>query len=239
MMDGQSKRALDAARKVAAQHNHAQLETPGFGFAHLLKTLPLLTMVRFGMWEQIIEQPTPGPDQPFGLAMFHFARGFALAAQGNLAAAQDELRQLEIAVAAPWLKKQKIFELNSLAQLAAISVAMLQGETASRRGDRSKAIGRFRQAVELEDALLYSEPPDWPVPPRQYLAAEYLKADRAEDAEAVFRADLKRHRGNGWSLFGLEQSLRMNGRTEEAKRTHALFVSAWKRADVQLAAPRF
>jgi tetratricopeptide (TPR) repeat protein len=61
MMDGQSKRALDAARKVAAQHDHAQLEAPGFGFAHLLKALPLLTMVRFGMWQQILGQATPGP----------------------------------------------------------------------------------------------------------------------------------------------------------------------------------
>jgi hypothetical protein len=66
-----------------------------------------------------------------------------------------------------------------------------------------------------------------------------LKAGRTKDGEAVFRADLKRHRANGWSLFGLEQSLRMDGRRDEAERTHAAFVNAWKRADVQLGAAQF
>jgi hypothetical protein len=63
--------------------------------------------------------------------MLHFARGFALSAEGKLTDAQAELKQLQSAAAAPWLKEQKIFDLNSLAQLAAISSAMLQGEIAA------------------------------------------------------------------------------------------------------------
>lgn len=32
-----------------------------------------------------------------------------------------------------------------------------------------------------------------------------------QDAERVYREDLKRHRGNGWAVRGLEQTLRKQG----------------------------
>ena len=62
---------------------------------------------------------------------------------------------------------------------------------------------------------------------------------RAADAEVVYREDLKRNPGNGWSLFGLSQSLGAQGKMPEAGRADELFRQAWARADVTITASRF
>jgi tetratricopeptide (TPR) repeat protein len=238
-MEGRSKEALESARKVAARHDHQAMQAPGFGFAHLLKAVPMLTLVRFGRWNEILSEPEPPADQIFVRAMHHFGRGFALSASGNKEEAAQELTLLRKLAADPSLQELKIFDLNSLSSLAGIATAMLEGELAQRAGRHADSAAAFRRAVELEDSLLYSEPPDWMLPPRQYLAAALVAAGRLPEAERVYREDLKRHRLNGWSLFGLEQTLRKQGKTQAADNAKQDFVKAWARADVPLAASRF
>ena len=74
---------------------------------------------------------------------------------------------------------------------------------------------------------------------RQSLGAVLLDAGRLEDAEAVYRDDLGEWPRNGWSLFGLLQTLRAAGRTREADEIEAMFVKQWARADVTLTSSRF
>jgi hypothetical protein len=93
--------------------------------------------------------------------------------------------------------------------------------------------------VAVEDALTYDEPADWPYPVRHWLGAVLLEAGRASEAESVYREDLHVHRENGWSLFGLMQSLKAQGKTAEAAEVETRFQQAWKRADVTLTASRF
>jgi hypothetical protein len=58
-------------------------------------------------------------------------------------------------------------------------------------------------------------------------------------AEAIYWQDLERNRENGWSLFGLMQSLRAQGKEEQAAAVEKRFRKAWKRSDVTLTASRF
>jgi len=74
---------------------------------------------------------------------------------------------------------------------------------------------------------------------RQALGAVLLQAGRAPEAEAVYRDDLRRNPDNGWSLFGLAQSLRAQNRAAEAAAIDERFRRAWSRADVTLTASRF
>ena len=74
---------------------------------------------------------------------------------------------------------------------------------------------------------------------RQTLGAALLQAGRAAEAEAVYREDLRRNPENGWSLFGLAQSLRAQGKSAEAGAEDVRFRRAWTRADVTLTASRF
>ena len=72
------------------------------------------------------------------------------------------------------------------------------------------------RAVRYEDALIYQEPADWHAPVRQNLGAVLLEAGRADEAEAVFWEDLKKNPENGWSLFGLMQALKAQGKNDDA-----------------------
>ena len=237
-MDGQQKEALDSAEKLATKHDHAALAMPGFGFAHLMKTIPFSTMVRFARWDQILQQPEPPADQPFSLVMYHFARGYAFSGKGKPAEAQAELAALKKAAKEPALKDLNILGSNTLLQLSTIADAMLEGELARRADKFLPAVVAYKRAVQLDDALRYSEPPDWMLPPRQYLGEALLAGGRAKEAEAVYREDLNRHRNNGWSLAGLELALRKQGRTKEADEAKAQLSATWSRADIQAVGSR-
>ncbi len=64
----------------------------------------------------------------------------------------------------------------------------------------------------LENGLLYDEPPDWYFPVRQVLGALLLEAGLPAEAEVFYWEDLRRNPDNGYSLFGLKQSLVVQGR---------------------------
>jgi hypothetical protein len=66
-----------------------------------------------------------------------------------------------------------------------------------------------------------------------------LKAGQHAEAEKVYREDLKRFPENGWSLFGLAQALKAQGKNTEAAAAEARFRQAWANTDVTLPASRF
>jgi hypothetical protein len=78
------------------------------------------------------------------------------------------------------------------------------------------------------------EPAYWPIPTRPILGAALLQSRDAAKAEATFREDLKRWPRNGYALFGLEQALRAQGKTQAAEAVHRELEEAWERADVKL-----
>jgi tetratricopeptide (TPR) repeat protein len=79
----------------------------------------------------------------------------------------------------------------------------------------------------------------WHYPMRQSLGAVLFTAGHAAEAEAVYREDLRCNPENGWSLYGLAQSLRAQQRDDEAVAVDKRFGKAWMRADVTLTASRF
>jgi tetratricopeptide (TPR) repeat protein len=111
----------------------------------------------------------------------------------------------------------------------------LAGEIALGRGDIDEAVAELRQAVALEDKLLYMEPPEWMQPVRHALGAVLLSASRYDEAEAVYREDLAKWPENGWSLYGLSRCLRARGANDEAQSVEARFRKSWARADVPIA----
>jgi tetratricopeptide (TPR) repeat protein len=238
-MEGRSREALESAIKVASQHSHEMMRDPNFAFAHQLKAVPIQTMVRFGQWDQILNEPEPGEDLLYSRAMRHFARGYALLARGRAVEAAVELDALKEIAGSSALKAMKGFDTNPIEKLAEIGVAMLQAETVLKSGRVDEGIAAYRRAVELEDNLRYNEPPDWPLPPRHYLGDALLSAGRFAEAETVYREDLKRHRNNGWSLYGLAESLRRQAKAAEADEVQKQFAQTWVRADVALSASRF
>jgi tetratricopeptide (TPR) repeat protein len=237
-MEGRSEEAIAAARKTAAAIPHQALETVPFLQGFLV--VPYYALTRFGKWDEILSEPAPWYDSLFTRGIWHYARGSAFAATGRLSEAQQELDQLKEIVADPKLPELPAsFSANNAYVILRIAPEVLAGELAARRGDFDQAVAYLERAVHFEDALIYTEPPDWHYPVRQSLGAVLLQAKRPDEAEAVYWEDLRGNPDNGWSLFGLMQCLKAQGKSEPADQVEKRFQKAWARADVQLTASRF
>jgi hypothetical protein len=71
------------------------------------------------------------------------------------------------------------------------------------------------------------------------LGAVLLETGDPVQAELVYREALLDHPHNGWSLFGLAQALRAQGRSAEAEAVATQLAERWARADVWLRGSRF
>lgn len=235
-MEGRSAVAIDAARRVAANVRIEQMRE--FPTVEFFRTIPLLALTQFGRWDEILAEPMPDASLRYATAIAHYARGVALARKGDLAAARRERDQL-----VPLRDTTEILFLDTndypAVTLLQIADALLEGEIAMAAGSVDAAVGHFERAVALQDGLPYMEPPFWYYPTRQSLGAALLAAGRAGEAEAVYRRDLEDYPHNGWSMFGLAESLAAQGRTDEAAEVREMFTHVWARADVELTGSRF
>ncbi len=235
--EGRSEIALSAARKLATK-TASKLEE--FDFLEEFLAVPVLTLARFGRWDAVLGEPRPDPARRYLTGIWHYARGLAYLRTGKADAAQNELAALRQVGADPATAELILAGgVANAAELLAIADAHLAGELAAARGDADEAVVQLELAVARQDALSYMEPPPWYFPTRQALGALLLEAGRADQAEAVHRKDLEQYPSNGWSLFGLAQSLRAQGKDEEAELVERGFAEAWSRADVELVAARF
>jgi len=235
-MGGRSAETLRAAREFASA---APLEIlQQMSDAETAPAAPILALARFGRWEEILKAPAPPASLPYVTGTWRYARGLAFAATGRSREAAQELNELEVIRQSvpPQRTLAGFFKTQDMLLLAAEALA---GEIAARSGDPAAAAQHFAAAVKMQDGHWFTEPPPWYYPVRQSLGAVLLESGRAAEAEVVYREDLKVNRENGWSLFGLAQSLRAQGKTAEAAQVDARFKKAWARADVTLTASRF
>ena len=236
LAEGRSDLALSAARNLASKVPDTMIEE--FAGAEEWRAIPLFTLARFGRWDAIRGEPRPAPGHRYTTGIWHYARGLAATRQGRLEDAAAELGALQELV-----ESEALASLDFVGEPAAdylrIGAHHLAGELAAARDEPDAAVRELEQAIRIQAAQLYTEPPRWYFPLRQALGAVLLEAGRAEQAEAVYRLDLEQHPRNGWSLFGLSRSLREQGRETEASAVETGFANAWERADVKLAASRF
>jgi len=229
-MAGRSAQAIEAARMLKPKVNLDVARS----VAMLQDMVPYyaLTLTTFGRWDDVLAEPLPPSDIRKSFAMAYYARGVAHAAKGQFAEALialDTVKAIDAATPADAEAKTAV----------SIAVHALMGEIAARSGKLDEGIAHFSEALKIEDAGLYFEPPKWYYPIRESLGAALLKAGRSAEAEAVYREDLKRFPENGWSLFGLAGALKAQGKSAEAAAVEKRFAKAWSAADVKLAASRF
>jgi len=229
-MAGRSAQAIEASNTLTSKVNLDAARQVGM----LQEMLPYhaLTLTTFGKWDEVLAQPLPPEDIRFSHAIASYARGVAYAVKGEWTEAQAALDTVTAAdVATPGGAEGKM--------ALSIAVHALTGEIATRRGDIDAGITHFREAARIEDGGLYFEPPKWYYPIRHSLGAVLLKAGHHAEAEKVYREDLRRFPENGWSLFGLAQALRAQGKENDAVAEEARFRRAWAGTDVTLTASRF
>jgi tetratricopeptide (TPR) repeat protein len=201
--------------------------------------------IRFGKWQEIIEQPLPDDPALFCVttAMMHYAKAVALATTGDVAAAEAQQQRFEAAVQR--VPQTRYVFNNTCLDILAVAAEMLNGELEYRKGNVDQAFAHLRQSVALDDHLPYDEPWAWMQPARHALGALLLEQGRVAEAEAVYRADLGldhtlsrscQHPDNIWSLHGFHECLRRLNKTNEADIIKLRLDLAMARADVPIQA---
>jgi tetratricopeptide (TPR) repeat protein len=235
-LEGRGAECLRAAREfAAAAPPEVVLEMPDMETA---PAAPYFALVRFGRWSEMLAEPVPPARMLYVTGAWRYGRGLALLATGRRDEAAGELTQLR-AIRQSVPPERTLAAFFKMSDMLGLATEVLAGEIAARGGDAETAMKHLAEAVRMQDEHWFTEPPPWYFPVRQSLGAALLQAGRAAEAEAVYREDLRRNPENGWSLLGLAQSLRAQGKSADARAVDTRFRRAWARADVTLAASRF
>ena len=217
-MDGQGAIAMQAARdydKMVGDHLY-----------------PILTLVRFGRFDEILEIPKPAKDAN-AAAVWDFGQGYARLRKGEKDFARAHLNRLTDAAS----KASGTFRFNPASDVLGTLSGILQGEIYRADGNLKKAIAAFESGAAKEDALNYDEPEALPFDARHWLGAALLEAKDYARAERVYRQELKRHPHNGWSLVGLKAAL--EGQGKPATDVEKDFEASWAGSDTWIHASRF
>ena len=223
-MDGQGAIATQAAK------DYAKI-VPGGSFYRVL------TLLRFGRFDEILELDDP-PEGAIQRGFWDFGRGYAyLREDEDVGRARVYLERVQ--KAAEETPDSEAFRGHTAASLLGVVGAILEGEILRWEGDLDGAITVLQAGAELEDGLRYDEPEPLNFSVRHWLGDALLEAERYGEAEHVFELALEDHPHNGWSLFGLEEAVRAQGRDGEADDVHADLEQAWARSDTWIRGPIF
>lgn len=229
MMEGRYETAIQAARDMET-HVPATFMERYPEIADGWASAAPHVLVRFGRWQEILELDDCPHDRPISRAMRCYARSIACSALGRTREAKIEIAAFnEIAGAVPLDWKIGFNPAHAVFPLAR---NMMHGELAFREGDHDTAFRLLREAAVLEDRMIYDEPPSWLQPVRHALGALLMASGNYAEAETVYEEDLKRNPRNGWSLLGLENARRAQGKTEGLDQLARERSIAWVRADV-------
>lgn len=262
MFDGQYETALKYARKAVetlpagdansgVQFMLAGVIPMGAIFLESYVTMPWHVMIRFGKWNEILNEPlhTDRDVFPAAIATQHYARGVAYASMGMVPEAESEQVLFKEALQNPALAG-RVLHNNLMYQdpsegpcILLVNDAILDGEIEYRRqylakekgqdADFTVAFDHLRRGVDLSLNLAYNEPWGQMQPVRHILGALLLEQGEVEEAEAVYRADIDLWKDNMWGLLGLKLCLEARGDTSgELEKVTSQFEERSSRADI-------
>lgn len=201
-------------------------------YSQFVYMMPVIALVRLGKWQEILNAPLPDKAWKFATVFDNYARGLAHLHDKNLEAAKVCLSSIQQNLSDS-LMNVRLMPFNKPVQSAEIAAAILNGAVLFESGKTNDAIAALRQAIELEDKLIYREPQDWIIPARQYLGSYLLKIGKSSEAEKVYQEDLVLNPENGWSLLGMYNSLLARNKKSEALKYKARYTKAFMYADIK------
>jgi tetratricopeptide (TPR) repeat protein len=233
-LEGNSHWAMVGANKVSKHVHPDIMKQPGWGTLQHYYTIPYYVAVKFKKWDEILNMNLETFDLKYPKAIRHYAEGIAHLGKGQMDKAKVELKQLELLAQDESLKEITVWNINSLYDLVQISKNVLKAEILAKEGNFDTSIALLKEAVTMEDALNYNEPPDWFFSIRHHLGAIEIEAGKYENAIKTYSEDLKRLPNNGWAQHGLMVAYEKLNDVENLNKTKALFEKSWAYADLQL-----
>lgn len=228
-MEGRFADAIRAANELA------DLYIPHFKSMPELEyyaPTPLLTLVRFHKWKEILTLPPFQKEMVASNAMLAFARAMALTKLGKIDEAKKEREIFDD-------RKTKVsndldYGYNKASVILSIASFVLNASIAEAQNQIPQAIDLLKQAIKIQDSLKYNEPSDWFFSIREYLGAVLYKNQKYDEALEVFREDLNKHPRNGRSLFGLKKTLETLNKRDDLYWINQSYDKAWKYSDMDL-----
>ena len=193
---------------------------------------PLFAMIRMGKWQDILRDTSSiNPQWTYACILNDFAKGMAYTKTGYHPEAEKHLKQLQEEQKDTILRIRFSPYMSSPYECSIVAENILIANIFYNQKKYNEAITAIKKAILAEDSLIYSEPKIWMLPARQYLGAFLLKLNKPKEAEKAYREDLLWNPGNGWSLLGLYQSLRAQGKNQELKKIKVLYIQSFSKAD--------
>lgn len=220
------------AIKSAIDTSLLSMPAPMGSFIQNMYATEIFANLRFGKWQELINMPKPAQHHIYSSLLYHFGRGMGFAAQKNFTAAKEERKEL-----------QQLMNDNSLtipvkpfsppAEGSKCADNLLAGFIELKQGNLEEAINYWQKAADIEANMVYAEPRDWMISPKQYLGAAFLAAGKWTEAQKTFEKDLKVNAENVWSLYGLEQSLVKQKKQNDAVKVKARLIKASVKSDMK------
>jgi tetratricopeptide (TPR) repeat protein len=224
LMGGDGKTTLDAAGKLDKAVGADVVKA--IGALQPVKSAPYFAHVQFSSPEVLVSLPDPGPDFVLVKAMWHYARAIGYVRQGAADAANREVAAIGRIERSADFKPLTDWAIPGR-EIVQTAKAVARGRVADLQGKLPDAIAAYREAVAIQDALPYMEPPYWYYPVRQSLGVALLRAGQLDQAEQVFRASLARTPSNGWALRGLMEVYRVRGDSAALAAARQRFANTW------------
>jgi tetratricopeptide (TPR) repeat protein len=195
--------------------------------------VPVLEMVRFARWQDILAAPAPASQSPFVQAVYHYSRGMAFASTGDEENTQKEFDAFtdlrgKVPMDATW-------GLGPASQVLEVEADLLGARLARVKKAPDMEIDLLQKAVAAYDQIGYDEPADFYFPVREALGAALLRNGRSREALDVFAKEVQLHPNSGRALFGLWQAHKAEGHIHEADHAMRAYEKAWAHSDTSLA----
>jgi len=240
-INGRFSEAMRTAVACRKSFDSTWQDLPDFNGVYIqyLYMTPYLTLIRFGKWDDILKVTRPPVTHVYADLLWQYGTCLAYARKHDFPNAARQLEALTQGLKAGQLKAAAPTYANPGIAGAEVAQKILQGVIAEEQNRLGEAIDFLKQAVVLEDSMVYNEPKDWVHPARQYLGNVLLKSRQFEEARTVYEKDLKINPNNGWSLTGLATALEMQGSRKKATEVKRRAAQAFSQADVEIKASVF
>jgi tetratricopeptide (TPR) repeat protein len=205
LMQPHYKKSIAAATEAAHSFDSSYLSLPQplGNYMQYVYLIPQMANVRYGKWEEVLKFPEPSSSYRFASLLNSWAKGLAYANTGKLTGAKKELALMNQLLSHPDLQV-RMEPFNTPAEQAAVACKILEGMIAQQENDLEKAIIFFTEAVFAEDQLIYTEPRDWLIPARHWLANALIKKKEFANAKKILLEDLAINPHNFNALSGME-----------------------------------
>jgi len=226
--------AIETRNSIPA--DYLSMPAPMGNVVQYIYMTPVLVYVRFGKWDELLQQDKPAASQVYSNILYHFGRGMAFSAKSRISEANQELAAMKILMADTSLAIP-LTPFSSAKEGAIVASKLLSGSIALKSGKTNDAIIDFTEAVNVEQKMVYNEPRDWLLNPGQWLGKAYLVAGDGTNAEKTFKADLQNNNDNGWALYGLNKALMIQKKYNEAAPVLTRYNKAFSKADIKILSP--